>query len=104
MPEENNPDIIIVGAGMVGVTLATALAPSGLKILLLEQREGDVSGFSEWVSSQQEGGFDPRVSALTCASRQILQNVGAWDYMQGFRLSPYTDMDVWDGEIGRAHV
>ena len=103
MPEENNPDIIIVGAGMVGVTLSTALAPSGLKILLLEQREGDVSGFSEWVSSQQEEGFDPRVSALTCASRQILQNVGAWDYMQGFRLSPYTDMDVWDGE-GTGHI
>lgn len=103
MPEENNPDIIIVGAGMVGVTLATALAPSGMKVLLLEQREGDVSGFSDWVSSQQEEGFDPRVSALTCASRQILQNVGAWDYMQKFRLSPYTDMDVWDGE-GTGHI
>ncbi|MCP4597102.1 MAG: NAD(P)-binding protein [Neptuniibacter sp.] len=98
-----NADVVIVGAGMVGVTLATALAPSGLEIVVLEQREGDVSGFSEFVEKQQAEGYDPRVSALTCASQQILTSVGAWQHMQQFRLSPYTDMDVWDGE-GTGHI
>lgn len=96
-------DVIVVGAGMVGVTFATALAPSGAKIVLLEQKPGDVSGFGEWVKTQQSEGYDPRVSALTCASQQILQSVGAWENMQGYRLSPYTDMDVWDGE-GTGHI
>lgn len=94
-------DIIIVGAGMVGVTLAAALAPSGMKILLLEQRPGELEDFSNWVAQQQ--GFDPRVSALTCASQQILTAVGAWQHIEQQRISPYTQMDVWDGE-GSGHI
>ncbi|MGH1460496.1 MAG: UbiH/UbiF/VisC/COQ6 family ubiquinone biosynthesis hydroxylase [Neptuniibacter sp.] len=101
--EQINADIVIVGAGMVGVTFAAALAPTGLSIVLLEQREGEIAGFSDFIRSQQEIGFDPRVSALTCASQQILESVGAWDYMKTHRLSPYTDMDVWDGE-GTGHI
>ena len=96
-------DVIVVGAGMVGVAFATALAPSGLNIILLEQRGGDIAGFDDFVRSQENQGFDPRVSALTCASQQILESVGAWQHMQTHRLSPYTEMDVWDGE-GTGHI
>lgn len=96
-------DIVIVGAGMVGVTLATALAPSGLNIWLLEQREGDPAGYPAVVHQQQAKGYDPRVSALTCASQQILTSVGAWPKMLDYRVSPYTGMDVWDGE-GTGHI
>lgn len=31
-------DLVISGAGMVGLALAAALAPTGLRILLLEQQ------------------------------------------------------------------
>lgn len=96
-------DVVIVGAGMVGVTLATALAPSGLNIWLLEQREGDPAGYPDVVRSQQTQGYDPRVSALTCASQQILTSVGAWPKMLDYRVCPYTHMDVWDGE-GTGHI
>ncbi|WP_415904638.1 UbiH/UbiF/VisC/COQ6 family ubiquinone biosynthesis hydroxylase [Neptuniibacter sp. QD48_55] len=108
MPENTqaqvlNSDVVIVGAGMVGVTLAAALADADIKVTLLEQREGDISGFSEFVKGAQAKGYDPRVSALTCASQQILTSVGAWKYIQDYRLSPYTEMDVWDGE-GTGHI
>lgn len=104
MTVETVADVVIVGAGMVGVTLAAALAPSGMSIILLEQRSGDLAGFSDWVRGQQTVNYDPRVSALTCASQQILSAVGAWQKMSAFRLSPYTDMDVWDGEgTGNIH-
>ena len=33
------PDIIIIGSGMGGATLAAALAPSGRRILILERGE-----------------------------------------------------------------
>lgn len=101
--EHITADVIVVGAGMVGVAFASALAPSGLNILLLEQRDGDISGFDDFVRSQENQGFDPRVSALTCASQQILESVGAWQHIQTHRLSPYTEMDVWDGE-GTGHI
>ncbi|EAR61113.1 FAD-dependent monooxygenase [Neptuniibacter caesariensis] len=104
MSNQMHADVVIVGAGMVGLTLAAAMAPSGMKIIVLEQRKGDPQGFSDWVRAQQSENFDPRVSALTCASQQILTAVGAWEKMASFRLSPYTDMDVWDGEgTGKIH-
>lgn len=96
-------DVVIVGAGMVGVTLATALAPSGLNIWILEQRDGDPAGYPAVVHQQQAAGYDPRVSALTCASQQILTSVGAWERMLAYRVCPYTHMDVWDGE-GTGHI
>lgn len=96
-------DVVVVGAGMVGVALANAIAPSGLSIAVLEQRAGDPAGYPEVVRKQQENSYDPRVSALTCASQQLLTHVGAWPLMQGYRVAPYTDMDVWDGQ-GTGHI
>ncbi len=103
MSSEIQPDIVIAGAGMVGVTLANALAATGRHIVLLEQREGDAAELPDQVRSQQDSGYDSRVSALTCASQQILTSLGAWQQMQSYRISPYTDMDVWDGE-GTGHI
>ena len=34
-----SPDIVIIGSGMGGATMAAALAPSGRKILILERGE-----------------------------------------------------------------
>ncbi|MFC6670881.1 FAD-dependent monooxygenase [Marinobacterium aestuariivivens] len=101
--QEFDADLVIVGAGMVGLTAALALADSDLKILLLESRELDPAAQVASVREQQGAGFDPRVSALTVASQQILKSVGAWPAMAALRLSPYTDMDVWDGE-GTGHI
>lgn len=100
-PEETNlteADLVIVGAGMVGMTLACLLAPSGLSIKVLESRPLDLSRVGEAESAQRKVGFDPRVSALTAASQQVLTVAGAWSFMQQMRVSPYKAMDVWDGE------
>lgn len=91
-------DLVIVGAGMVGLTLAALVAPSGLKIKVLESRDVDLKGISDWEGSARQQGFDPRVSALTIASQQALSVAGAWSRMQDKRVTPYTGMDVWDGE------
>lgn len=84
-------DIIIVGAGMVGSTLALALQDAGLSIKLVDAGSLEVQPFAP------AGSFEPRVSALSAASQRILQRVGAWSGIAGRRTSPYTDMRVWDG-------
>lgn len=96
-------DVVVVGAGMVGLTTALALAPTGLKICIMEAQEVEATAAMDTVVAAQQQGYDPRVSALTCASQQILTTVGAWSQMQSARVSPYTDMDVWDGE-GTGHI
>lgn len=96
-------ELAIVGGGMVGVALACALAPSGLQICILERRNGSPQSLVDALPALGEQGFDPRVSALTCASQAFLDRLGAWPLMQAARVCPYTDMSVWDG-CGRGEI
>ncbi|TCD19449.1 2-octaprenyl-3-methyl-6-methoxy-1,4-benzoquinol hydroxylase [Pseudomonas sp. IC_126] len=91
-------DIIIVGAGMVGSTLALALQDTGLTIKLVDAGPLDVQPFTP------TDPFEPRVSALSAASQRILERVGAWPGIVERRVSPYRDMHVWDGSgTGKIH-
>lgn len=89
-------DLIVVGGGMVGSALACATAEAGFKVCLLEVRAPQRT----W--PEQE--VDLRVSALTRASQRVLEHLGVWRRMGEMRISPYTDMEVWDaGGSGRIH-
>ena len=91
-------DLIIVGAGMVGSSLALALADSGLRILLVD------GGALVPTPFDPAAPFEPRVSALSEASRRILSRLGAWDGVLARRATPYTAMQVWDGSgTGQIH-
>jgi 2-octaprenylphenol hydroxylase len=81
-------DIIIVGAGMVGATLACALADSRLKIGLLDARAPVAAPGDD---------YDLRVSAITLASQALFANLGAWDAMRGGRVAPVEAMHIWAG-------
>ncbi|WP_432696888.1 UbiH/UbiF/VisC/COQ6 family ubiquinone biosynthesis hydroxylase [Marinobacterium sp. YM272] len=96
-------DILIVGGGMVGVALACALAPTGLSIRILEQRDEQPEQLINALPALSEQGFDPRVSALTCASQQLMTHLGAWSAIKHSRACVYTDMTVWDG-TGRGEI
>ena len=91
-------DIIIVGAGMVGATLACGLAEEAeqLKIAIIDANEPKF----DW----DKNSYDMRVSAITRASQTLLKNVGAWDKIVEQRISPYQEMFVWDaGAKGELH-
>jgi 2-polyprenylphenol 6-hydroxylase len=90
-------DLIIVGAGMVGSTLALALKDSGLDILLLDGGPLQPGDFDP------DAAFEPRVSALSMASQRILARLGVWDGILRRRVSPYAEMQVWDGS-GTGHI
>ena len=90
-------DIIIVGAGMVGATLACGLAEEAenLKIAVI-----DASEPKDWDKSS----YDMRVSAITRASQTLFCNIGVWEKIVEQRVSPYHDMFVWDeGGKGKLH-
>jgi 2-octaprenylphenol hydroxylase len=89
-------DIIIVGGGMVGTTMACALQGSGMKIALIETALPSDIGADDPV--------DLRVSAITRASQQIFTALGAWPGMTARRISPFCEMQVWDaGGDGLIH-
>ena len=84
-------DLVIVGAGMVGSALALALKDSELSIALVDAAPLEVQPFA------LDAPFEPRVSALSAASRRMLERLGAWSGVLARRASPYTQMCVWDG-------
>jgi len=89
-------DIVIVGGGMVGATLACTLADTPLRVALLERSKLDLGWPAE--------GFDLRVSAITRGSQRIFETVGVWDAMVAERVSPFREMHVWDaGGSGVVH-
>src|SRR6185437_7835774 len=63
-------DVAIVGGGMVGASLALAVADSGLSILVVE---GTAPG-----GGSAQPSFDDRTTALGNASRHIFQALGVW--------------------------
>ena len=80
-------DVLIVGAGMVGLTLALALRKQGQ----LQVAIADMVNITE-LSEQP----DVRVSAINAASEQIFINLAVWSLIQAQRLQPYQHMHVWD--------
>jgi len=83
-----NFDVLIVGGGMVGATVACGLGNSTLKVAIVEQVMPDA-----FLASQPH---DLRVSALSIASQTILQTVGAWEGVVTRRYCPFKRMRVWE--------
>jgi 2-octaprenylphenol hydroxylase len=89
-------DIVIVGAGMVGSLLAAALKPLNLQIVLIDHAPVTQP-------PAPDAPFEPRVSAITRASENMLRQVGAWDLLAQQRYAPFSSMHVWEQE-GRAEL
>ena len=85
-------DVAIVGAGVVGASLACLLAPIPLRIALIE---------SKAPRSYQPDRYDLRVISVNHASRHVLHSIGVWSAIEALRVSPFRHMRVWDdsGEI-----
>jgi 2-octaprenylphenol hydroxylase len=80
-------DLLIVGGGMVGLTLALAIR---------QQTELNVAVVDN--SPVDELGSEPevRVSAINAASQQMFSNLNVWQDIIAQRAQPYHDMHIWD--------
>jgi 2-octaprenylphenol hydroxylase len=91
-----NYDVVVIGSGIVGATVALALAKNtSLRIAVLEATTPTV----EW----QENSYHSRVSAIALSSKRIFESLGVWDSIAAKRISPYRQMQVWDS-IGKGEI
>ncbi|MDH5326880.1 MAG: UbiH/UbiF/VisC/COQ6 family ubiquinone biosynthesis hydroxylase [Gammaproteobacteria bacterium] len=94
-PSHHHFDIVIIGGGMVGTTLACALNSSGLSVALVEGQQPQ---------EPMDTDFDLRVSAITRASERIFRNLDVWPILESKRICPFREMFVWDaGGSGAIH-
>jgi ubiquinone biosynthesis UbiH/UbiF/VisC/COQ6 family hydroxylase len=78
-------DVVIIGGGLPGASLAAALAESGLRLALVERKPPPSPG-PDW---------DSRVYSLTPASIAFLDRIGAWRRLDAGRVTPIYDMRVF---------
>jgi len=81
-------DIIIVGAGIVGLSLAMALAPSELRIAIVDREPAPHTPLPE--------PYDLRVSTINHAAQAFFQTYQVWESLKQLRISAYQEMEVWD--------
>ena len=87
-------DVVIVGGGMVGTSIAAALRDADVQVALIEPNQPQQPPVELTNCAQ----YDVRVSAITAQSQSFLEKIGAWDLIPQQKLSPYTGMQVWDAE------
>ncbi|HEX3500753.1 MAG TPA: UbiH/UbiF/VisC/COQ6 family ubiquinone biosynthesis hydroxylase [Stellaceae bacterium] len=81
-------ELVIVGGGMVGLSLATACAGAGLDVAVIDR---------EAPSRMVETAFDGRTSAIAFGSQRILAGIGVWDYIAR-EAEPIHEIRVADGD------
>ncbi|MFQ5985452.1 MAG: FAD-dependent oxidoreductase, partial [Alphaproteobacteria bacterium] len=62
-------EVLVVGGGMVGLTLACALADAGVEVVVVDGEDPE---------TVTHAAFDGRVSAIAYASRRALKAVDLW--------------------------
>lgn len=87
-------DVVVVGGGLVGTSLAAALRGSGLAVVLVDAGPKDAPAQGEW---------DSRIYAISPGSRRFMQECGAWDRIPADRIARVEAMEV-HGDAADAEI
>ena len=86
----HDTDILIVGGGLNGPSMALALAASGLRVTIVDALPRP---------TRDMAGFDGRSYALALASTRVLGAIGVWDRVAG-HAQPMLQIKASDGRAG----
>lgn len=78
-------DVIIVGAGLVGLAACAGLQRAGLRVALIDARAPKFEAQPDW---------DTRVYAISPGSERFLSTLGVWQRLEQRRLNPIVRMRV----------
>lgn len=82
-------DLIIIGAGPVGLCFALSLKNTDIRVVIIDQQSHDVLSHFE---------PDGRDIALTHFSKQLLEDICVWNHIPNEFISPIHEAKVLDGD------
>jgi 2-octaprenyl-6-methoxyphenol hydroxylase len=92
---ENHYDIVIAGGGMIGSSLALALAPLNLRVAVIETVPR---------GEKQHPSFDDRSTAWSRSSQRMFEAMGLWEDIAS-SATPISSIHVSDrGRFGFSHI
>ncbi|MCX7170498.1 MAG: FAD-dependent monooxygenase, partial [Proteobacteria bacterium] len=83
-------DVVIVGAGLAGLSLAVALRSSRWSVAMVEGR-----------LPQAVDGLDPRIYAVSPANARFLDEIGIWQHLDPARIAAVREMEIYGDAGGR---
>jgi 2-octaprenylphenol hydroxylase len=86
-------DVIIVGGGLAGLSLAAALRTTPLSIALVEGNPP--------ATSTSPAQWDPRIYAISPGNARFLEDIGIWRHLDLGRMAPVRSMEVHGDADGR---
>ena len=89
-------DVAVLGAGLVGLSLAASLARAGMRVAIVDRSKVDAAALS---STDED--WDARVYAISPGSVTFLSGIGAWQRLRADRLCAIESMDVRGDAGGR---
>ncbi len=89
---DDSCDVLIIGAGLAGLSLAVALSREGVRTAVVDRTPPE---------TQRAVAFDGRASALAQGSQRIFNRLGLWPVMAG-AAAPILHIEITDGCIDHA--
>ncbi len=84
-------EVLIIGGGMTGMTLGSALAGAGVAVVIVDSAPPDRLLAAE---------YDGRASAVAFGSARVFRGIGLWPYLEP-DAGPILDIRVADGTVAR---
>ena len=81
-------DVVVIGGGLVGLTLGVALAGAGIETVVVDGAAPE---------AMRDAAFDGRVSSIALGSKCVLDGIGLWPALAG-DAEPILDIRVSDGD------
>jgi 2-polyprenylphenol 6-hydroxylase len=87
-------DVAVLGAGLVGLSLAVSLARAGMRVAIVDRSNVEASDVNVAPGSSTDEDWDARVYAVSPGSAAFLAGIGAWQRLRANRISPIESMDI----------
>ena len=81
-------EVLIIGGGLVGATLATAFGQAGLDVCVVDMADP---------KANLDAGFDGRASAIALATQRVLAGLGLWAALEP-EAAPILNIRVSEGD------
>lgn len=85
-------DVALVGAGVVGLSLALLLTKLGISVVLIDKNSVSIVDHDD----ANKLPYSSRVSAISLASQALFEDLNVWNSL--LRTAPYSCMRVWEDQ------
>jgi ubiquinone biosynthesis UbiH/UbiF/VisC/COQ6 family hydroxylase len=92
-------DVVVVGAGLVGLIAVIMLAEQGKQVILVDGQQKVDKQQTVKKIAQETQDFDARIYAITPSTEAFLKRLGVWSLLDLSRINDVEAMALWNDDV-----